>query len=100
MESNMKRQGDLLFTKVRELPKKLKKVQGGIILRGETTGHAHRLISGDVLKDKNGIMYLSVLTGGKVVHEEHNTISLPKGKYAVVRQREYQSKDMVRVVVD
>lgn len=96
----MFRQGDLLFKKVDELPKRLKKVENGIILRGENTGHSHRLVGGDLFSDKDGIMYLSVVGKGQIVHEEHNIINLSKGKYAVIRQREYQSKDMVRVVVD
>jgi len=96
----MKRQGDLLFKKVSKFPKGLKRIPRGIILRGEVTGHSHRLVGGDVFSDKNGIMYLSVLKNGHIVHEEHKTINLSRGKYAVIRQREYQSKDMVRVVVD
>ena len=96
----MKRQGDLLFKKIYELPKGLKNVFGGVILRGESTGHSHRLVGGDVFSDKKGLLYLIVKEGGKIVHEEHTTIKLPKGLYAVIRQREYMSKDMVRIVVD
>ncbi len=43
----------------------------------------------------------AILTkAGRVVHEEHNTIDLPVGKYAVIRQREYVSSDMTKIVRD
>lgn len=93
------RQGDVLVKEVNSLPFGLKKQANNVLVYGESTGHAHRLIGGDVLT-KGDTMYLNLLKKGKVVHEEHNTIELPVGKYIVIRQREYQNKDMVRLVVD
>lgn len=96
----MFRQGDLLITKINELPKGLKKVPSGIIVRGEATGHSHRLVDGDVFSGKNGLLYLVVASKGVITHEEHKPIKLSKGLYKVRRQREYGSGDMVKVVVD
>lgn len=93
------RQGDVVIKEVTEIPKRMTKVKNGVILKGESTGHTHRLIGGDVLTGKD-LMYLLVTKKGQIVHEEHNTIDLPKGKYMIIRQREYLSKDMVKIVVD
>ena len=96
----MKRQGDLVIKSVKELPKRLKEVKGGIILRGEATGHAHRLVGGDVFSGKDGLIYLMLAKAGSIVHDEHKPLNLKAGKYMVIRQREYQSKDMARLVQD
>lgn len=96
----MNRQGDLIIKSVKELPKGLKKVRDGIILKGESTGHSHRLIGGDVFSGKDGLIYLMLAKNGSVRHEEHKPINLKAGKYVVIRQREYMAKDMVRLVVD
>jgi hypothetical protein len=95
----MKRQGDLVFIKINELPKTVKKVKGNVILRGESTGHSHTLDGGDIFT-KNNDLYLVILNKALINHQEHKTIRLSKGVWAVKRQREYQSKDMVRLVVD
>lgn len=95
----MNRQGDVLFTEIESLPKGLKKLKTDVIVWGEATGHAHRLVGGDVFSDANGMLFLDVKKSGKVVHEEHNTIPLKKGRYAVVRQREY-TPEAIRTVVD
>ena len=70
-----------------------------VLALGEATGHHHRLVGGNVFT-KNGAMFLDVKKTAKLVHEEHHAIPLSKGKYAVIRQREYVSADMVKVVVD
>ena len=88
----MYRQGDLLFIKVDKLPKKrkLSRVTDNIIVRGEATGHAHRLIGGELYIDwVDRRMYIVVRKIAKVVHEEHAPIILKKGVWMVIRQREY-----------
>lgn len=76
-----------------------------VLAYGEVTGHAH-VVTGDAdLYEvpaelvERGIAeiekYLEVHSGGAiVVHDEHATITLPPGRYAIVRQREYTSADM------
>ena len=93
------RQGDIYIQEIHDIPVGVKKASDGIILRGESSGHAHRIIGGELLK-KGEAMFLNVLKKAQIVHEEHKTIDLPHGKYGVVRQREYLSKDMTKVVVD
>lgn len=96
----MYRQGDLLIRKIDSLPEEtLSEVKSGIILYGEATGHKHRITKGRLFKSKSDSMFLSVSRQGFIVHEEHNPISLSKGYYAVIRQREYHPEE-IRNVID
>lgn len=99
----MKRQGDLIIKEVQELPQvKLLEVKSGVILKGESTGHAHRLSNGDVLRTPDGQMFLRIaVAGGKITHEEHKPVTLKKGIYAVLRTREWDySAAKAREVLD
>jgi len=93
------RQGDVFITTIEKIPQGVKKVLNNVILYGESSGHAHRLVGGDVLT-KGDAMFLRVTKKGTIVHDEHKPISLKKGLYGVTRQREYLSKDMTKVVID
>lgn len=98
------RQGDVLFKQVKAIPKgEQKKRPTGHILEGEATGHIHRvaeLEAAEVLEVGDGL-YLNVSAEGgvSIVHEEHDTLTLPAGNYEVVRQREY-SPEEIRNVAD
>lgn len=94
------RHGDLLLERIDNIPKGAKKRNTNIILDGEVTGHAHRLIGGAIL-DVAEQAYLSVPQTATVVHEEHNTITLPAGDYVVTRQREFNPYERsIRNVAD
>jgi hypothetical protein len=95
-----KRQGDLLFELLPDNGANQVTfrnfVNDGVIARGETTGHAHKLTeNGDLLWQHGGGMAIRVLgdASGKVVHEEHDTIELEPGVWLVHRQTEYVSPD-------
>ncbi|WP_432975737.1 hypothetical protein [Dactylosporangium sp. CA-233914] len=64
-----------------------------VLARGEATGHAHVIVGPDtiLLADRDDIdrLFVKVVTRGRVVHEEHGTITIPAGTYRIVRQREY-----------
>ena len=100
---NMKRQGDLLFKELAEFPStRLVKfwTEGdeAVLVSGEVTGHSHKLKGKfDLYRDETKAMYFEVRSKAKVTHEEHKTINLDKGKYALVRQREYTPKGIVYV---
>lgn len=96
----MFRQGDLLFKKISELPKKLTSIPDNILVLGEATGHAHCLVGGKAYNTPEGLLFLSIAKKGQIVHEEHGAINLTVGKYAVIRQREYTNKDAIKLVVD
>jgi hypothetical protein len=73
-----------------------------VLALGEVTGHAHAVVGpGRLIREAGvfGPMLLHVPEGARVVHEEHGAISLRKGWYRVVRQREYVPGS-VRVVAD
>jgi hypothetical protein len=84
------RQGDLLFVLQETRPEATLLARPGlVILTGETTGHSHRLTAGQILEDPAGALYLDLPATARVVHEEHDAITLGPGLWLVVRQREY-----------
>jgi hypothetical protein len=98
----MYRQGDVLILPLAEeaasaaivgLPTAARDARGRLVLAlGEVTGHAHAVVGpGELYRSVDPLApdYLHVPSGGRVVHEEHGPISLPRGWYGVVRQREY-----------
>jgi hypothetical protein len=82
-----------------------KPVKAGVIARGETTGHMHRvskssLADGAALMLLGRSMYLRTPeAGATIVHEEHGPVELPVGVYAVVNQQEFDGLQW-RAVVD
>lgn len=108
----MYRQGDVLIMALEEsavpanlleTPGELRDGRGRLVLAlGEVTGHAHAVPGpGRLIREAGvfGPMLLHLPDGGRVVHEEHAVISLPKGWFRVVRQREY-APGAVRIVAD
>ena len=92
------RHGDLLLEKVlpEDLPKDLKEREGGVILEGEETGHAHRIDSCATVLDSAALEKAYVIVNeakARLTHEDHHLIEVPKGPYVVVRQREYSAYD-------
>jgi hypothetical protein len=84
------RQGDLLFILQEAQPAVDLTVRPGlVILAGEATGHAHRLTTGTILEAPDGMLYLDLVEPTRVVHEEHDALTLGPGWWLVVRQREY-----------
>ncbi|MET8648557.1 MULTISPECIES: hypothetical protein [Nocardia] len=108
----MYRQGDVLIMPLNEsavpdsaahAPSVARDARGRLVLAlGEVTGHAHAVQGpGRLIREAGatGPMLLHLPEGGRVVHEEHAAIGLPKGWYRVVRQREYVPGS-VRIVAD
>jgi len=124
------RPGDILFIKIDKLPDiNLKKKRGNIILKGELSGHAHRLrgnakileVAERIANNPYGVWdgqrfvanspirrvepksqvigYAVVDAPAELTHEEHPTITIPPGKYEIRRQREYDA-DYIRFVED
>ena len=86
------RQGDVLFIKINDIDPWRKKYpkEDNIVLMGESTGHAHRLING-ILYGNIWDMFAEVKKNGHLIHEEHGTINLLEGYYKIRRQREFIS---------
>lgn len=115
----MMRQGDVLLIKLPDAVEvsgsKVERDEQGriVVMEGELTGHAHAIHEADVevqnitlspaiaeaLGADKGFgtdtkaLCLSVADTANLVHEEHDPIRLEKGRYVVVRQREYTPVD-------
>ncbi|GAB2518276.1 hypothetical protein [Nocardia heshunensis] len=105
----MFRQGDVLIMPITEAdvppqvtaaPAEPRDTRGRMVLAlGEVTGHAHAIVAPGRLVHAGAHMFLFLPEGGRVVHEEHAPIPLPKGWFRVIRQREY-FPGAVRIVAD
>ena len=98
----MKIQGDIHFTRIDTIPVGATKKVGKIVAEGESTGHAHRFMDTDTIElykyEKR--LFVRVLAPATIIHDEHNPIPFEKGDYEIKRQREYQSGNMVKIIVD
>ena len=71
---NMYRQGDILLKKIEAIPKGVHQNKSDIILKGETTGHAHRVVNGTIFSGfRTGEMYVEAEVGAALVHEDSKT---------------------------
>lgn len=95
------RQGDVWVEEIQALPKGLKIKRDNVIIHSDSTMHDHSLKNGKVYVDKQGNLYLEAPKATQVVHtEDHKPLSLPKGVYKIIRQRQLLAKDMTSVVID
>lgn len=99
-------QGDIIFVRVKEIPKDAKIKQDGVIAEGEQSGHFHKLktvvavkegtrteeiekMTDGLVYEKNGDLFVKANAPTTIVHNEHNPVVLPKGTYKIKRTREY-----------
>ena len=95
------RQGDILLTRINEIPTAAKGQEGiAILAHGKVTGHNHQILAGATRFLDGDAQYVRVTSeSADLVHDEHATIALPKGDYRVTRQREY-TPEAIRNVED
>lgn len=97
----MYRQGDVMLIED-ALPDRrhINPTSNTALVYGEATGHAHRVQSKSATVYEFGeTKYVDAPKGFSLVHEEHATIEIPEGTYRVLRQREYDEKE-IRYVAD
>ena len=104
MKRNFKnyRQGDIIILGVEGMPYYYSKptlLSTNVIREGEISGHKHEL-KGGKLYEAGGKMFIEADKGCHVVHPEHKPIHLPKGKYEIKIQREYDEARDSRNVKD
>ena len=104
MRKRMYRQGDVLIEQVAKIPKEAIKQSAKdriILALGEATGHHHSvdIDAADWWKQADGAHFLDVPKEARVTHQEHDTITLPAGRYRIRRQREY-TPEAIRNVAD
>ena len=85
------------------MPKNLKKKENLILARGEATGHCHRVLTkgkedAKLYKKQDGSLILKLNKTSIIEHEEHNNITVKKGIYEIIIQREYEPEGQRRVV--
>ena len=96
----MWRHGDILIAATKDVPGGAQPVHHAVLATGEITGHAHRMAEPEAVSlwSVGDVIYMQVMAdSADLVHEEHATITLPKGIYRVWHQREYTPKKVVRV---
>lgn len=108
------RHGDLLFRPaVKDQHLALTKRKSKIVLEGEVTGHAHKLIDGDnaildyyekTWRNESPVLaktFVEVTTPSTISHEEHGPLPVPPGFYEVIRAREFDyASNLARRVWD
>ncbi len=95
------RHGDVLVQSVPTMPE-IHSRPGVTLARGEVTGHSHRFSDAGAVQlyTAGSDTYVEVLADtAELIHEEHATITLPRGFYKVWMQREY-SPEAIRRVLD
>jgi hypothetical protein len=89
-----------MIAAVKAIPTGAQRRPTPVLVRGEVTGHAHRVAdptSAEVW-ERHGQMFIAVVAASAtIVHEEHKPITLPQGYYRVWQQREYTPAAIVRV---
>ena len=98
----MWRHGDVLIGAAEAIPKEANQRVGTVLVRGELTGHSHRIEAPDTAEiwEYGGMMFIKVVAPtARVIHQEHKPITLPCGIYRVWQQREYSPR-AIRTVVD
>ena len=101
------RQGDVLLCGVEGIPLTATPIPSNgnrvIVALGELTGHAHTFAAKEVrlFRDEpSGRSFLAIAEDGSaLVHEEHDPIHVPEGRYELRRQREY-TQQRPRYVAD
>ena len=95
-------QGDVVIktttTSKKEWGKKLNHL---VLQQSDVSGHSHKVAGKAVLysTEKEAEFFLDVLEKSKVIHEEHKSLSIPKGKYFVygVRELDHFEEEIGRV---
>ena len=91
------RQGDVLLRAIDSIPEQAKPLprdNGRVVLAyGEVTGHAHQIADPDasgavLLSVAESATFLRLAKKAQLVHEEHGSLDLAPGNYAVYRQVE------------
>lgn len=98
LQKKLYRQGDLAFIRQSEqLSGTQEPIKDGILAQGEATGHAHRIARDDLVHGRAKVfaageprrLFVEAIEAVRVVHEEHDPITLSPGLWEVRRQREY-----------
>ena len=99
----MYRQGDVLISPITSIPNGVEKQKNEKLITlayGEATGHHHSIVATEHTEsfvDADGTLFLNLKKESNLTHQEHDTITLPKGKYKITIQREYSPEEIRNV---
>lgn len=101
---NTHRHGDVMLLQVKALPEgceEQQKAKEVILARGETTGHAHRLLTKErpaiTFLAPDGSVYLQIGEPATLTHEEHGVQTVQPGIYLIPEQVEFRPAEIRRV---
>src|SRR3990167_3792517 len=90
MKKQIYRHGDVIFHEVERIEGKSIKHDGKFVVAiGEATGHSHQLLcepSATILKGKRN--FFEIEQEAELIHQQHKTLKVQKGKYAQIQERE------------
>ena len=95
MKQNQIQQGDVTLERVESIPSKAKPKaatkRGYVLAEGEHTGHAHCIekTSKAEFYEVDGVLYVKAKEPVELTHEEHKTITVPKGNWKIGIVREF-----------
>jgi hypothetical protein len=87
----MFQQGDVNIYQIDQLPDGAVQRSSTVVREGEVTGHAHRIVGGEVeMFELGDRIFARILSGDcSIVHEEHGAIPLGEGLYEFGPTHEY-----------
>lgn len=91
------RQGDVYIILNTGKPDEAQLRQDHILALGENTGHKHEITVGTVYGDLFGKQWIVVDEPTELIHDEHDTLTIPVGVHEVRIQREYTPQEIRRV---
>jgi hypothetical protein len=102
---NQLQHGDVNLQRIASVPDGAKKVEREngryVLMRGETTGHAHTIEDEIELFENDGVLYMRNASDVEVTHEEHKTLEVPAGIWEVTPTHEYDHfAEAARKVMD
>ena len=95
------RQGDVCLTPVKQIKGEQECKGEKILAYGEVTGHKH-ILKGDATfyKHQNQVLVEVGEQGAQLIHDEHGQLSVPKGIYQVVLQRQFTIQQGIQRAMD
>ena len=93
------RHGDVILEKIDEMVCEKIRKNEEILAIGEMTGHVHKLL-GDIYVSETMPKMVEVIGQAELLHDEHDTLVIPEGKYRIVMQRESDLVGEIRQVMD
>ena len=86
-----RQQGDVGILSIDKIPQGCKKLDHLTLAKGEKTFHHHTITEGDAeLYEHEGTLFLKVNSEtATLTHQEHDTVTIPRGDYKINIVREY-----------